>query len=438
LIDIALALAIASSSEVALKDEYSSKNNGEKRAIVLVVDGCGIGAAPDHAEFGDSADCNSLANTARAVGGLKLPNMARLGLGNITSVHGVAPASSPEGIYGKLQEESNGKDTQTGHWEMMGIISPTAFPMFYQGFPPEVIDRFIAETGCKGILCNKPASGTTVLEELGDEHRRTGFPIVYTSGDSVFQVATHVDVVPLETLYKWCEIARKILDGPYRVGRVIARPFTGESGAYKRLSGDRHDYAVPPPSQTFLDNALNSGLGVFGIGKIEDIFVGNGLSHAKHTGTNEEGLDLTLKAIKGDIDLKTVQLSSTRPDNMGLIFTNLVDTDSLYGHRRDVKGYGAALEEIDVWLGQIMAAMRPDDLLLISSDHGNDPTAPGTDHTREFVPLIGYSPSLVSAKRTGDIGIRDGFADIAGTLSSWLDVDWNGPGKSFVPEPVLS
>jgi len=412
-----------------LKDESKDGQGKNRRAIVLVVDGCGIGAAPDHADFGDSGDCNSLANCARELGGLALPNLAKLGLGNIAPVAGVAPVAKPTGMFGRLQEESNGKDTQTGHWEMMGIISPTAFPMFYEGFPPEVIDRFIAETGCKGILCNKPASGTVILDELGDEHRRTGFPIVYTSGDSVFQVATHVDTVPLATLYQWCEIARKILDGPYRVGRVIARPFNGESGSYKRLSGDRHDYAVPPPAKTFLDNALDSGLGVFGIGKIEDIFVGNGLSHAKHTGTNVEGLELTLKAINGDIDMNSVQISSTRPDRMGLIFTNLVDTDSLYGHRRDVKGYGHALEEIDQWLGRIIAAMQPEDLLLISSDHGNDPTAPGTDHTREFVPLVGYSPSLVSA----DIGIRHGFADIAGSLSSWLNIGWTGAGQSFIP-----
>lgn len=423
-----------------MKDALTSAEPHQRRAIVLVIDGCGIGAAPDHAEFGDSDHCNSLANTAREIGGLSLPNLAKLGLGNIAELKGVAPQAKPLGIYGKLQEESNGKDTQTGHWEMMGIISPTAFPMFYEGFPPEVIDRFIAETGCKGILCNKPASGTVVLDELGDEHRRTGFPIVYTSGDSVFQVATHVDTVPLATLYQWCEIARKILDGPYRVGRVIARPFNGESGSYKRLSGDRHDYAVPPPAQTFLDNTLHSGLGVFGIGKIEDIFVGNGLSHAKHTGTNAEGLQLTLQAIAGDVNLNTLQISSTRPDRMGLIFTNLVDTDSLYGHRRDVRGYGAALEEIDQWLGQIMAAMRPDDLLLISSDHGNDPTAPGTDHTREFVPLIGYSPSLAAATglteqhQLSDIGIRQSFADIAGSLASWLNVPWAGSGRSFIPE----
>ncbi|MBU6450946.1 MAG: phosphopentomutase [Cyanobacteria bacterium REEB67] len=418
----------------------------KRRAVVLVIDGCGIGAAPDYAKYGDLPDCNTLANTAREVGGLALPNMASLGLGNVSTIKGVPATQSTKGFYGKLQEASNGKDTQTGHWEMMGIVSETAFPLYPQGFPPDVIDRFVKETGCGGVLCNKPASGTEILVQLGEEHQRTGLPIVYTSGDSVFQIACHVDTVPLATLYKWCEIARTILDGPHRVGRVIARPFNGTAGNYKRMSGERHDYAVPPPRDTFLDYTLKSGLGVFGVGKIEDIFVGNGLSHAKHTGTNEEGLRLTLQALEDDLDLKSLEVAKTKQDRMGLIFTNLVDTDSLYGHRRDVKGYGQALVEIDQWLGKIMKSMRPDDLLIISSDHGNDPTAPGTDHTREFVPLLAYSPSLTGAAAADgsangqslggkkfDIGTRDGFADIAGTLSSWLELDWKGGGSSFLP-----
>ncbi|HND06563.1 MAG TPA: phosphopentomutase [Candidatus Obscuribacter sp.] len=415
-----------------------SKHGSGRRAIVVVIDGCGIGASPDHADFGDAADCNTLANTARALGGLDLPNMAALGLGNITAIEGVKPVSASRGYFGRLAEASNGKDTQTGHWEMMGIISPTSFPMYPNGFPPEVIDRFIKETGCGGILCNKPASGTDVLEQLGEEHARTRFPIVYTSGDSVFQIACHVDVIPLAELYRWCEIARVILDGPHRVGRVIARPFAGVKGAYKRISADRRDYAVPPPAQTFLDYTLASGLGVFGVGKIEDIFVGHGLSHAKHTGTNREGLELTLQAIRDEVDMKAIEVGKSKPDRLGLIFTNLVDTDSLYGHRRDPKGYGVALKEIDQWLGQIMQSMGPDDLLLISSDHGNDPTAPGTDHTREYVPLIAYSPSLngAAAQNAGaahDLGIREGFADIAGTLNEWLALDWHGAGKSVLP-----
>jgi phosphopentomutase len=413
-----------------------SKDLSKRRAVVMVIDGCGIGAAPDFADYGDLANCNSLANTASYVGGLTLPNMAKLGLGNICDIQGVAKTKQNMGFYGKLQEASHGKDTQTGHWEMMGIVSDTAFPLYPNGFPQDVIDSFIKETGCGGILCNKPASGTTILEQLGEEHQKSGLPIVYTSGDSVFQIACHVDTVPLATLYKWCEIARRILDGPHRVGRVIARPFNGTPGNYKRISADRHDYAVPPPRDTFLDYALNSGLGVFGVGKIEDIFVGNGLSHAKHTGTNEEGLQLTLRAIEDELDMSKIEVGKNQPDRMGLIFTNLVDTDSLYGHRRDAKGYGKALVEIDLWLGKIMSTMRPDDLLIISSDHGNDPTAPGTDHTREYVPLLAYSPSLIEGTQASgfDIGVRDGFADIAGTLSSWLGLDWKGGGSTFLPQ----
>jgi phosphopentomutase len=416
-----------------------SQDFSKRRAVVLVIDGCGAGAAPDYADYGDRSDCNTLGNTARDVGGLALPNMARLGLGNITSIKGVPAGQTSQGFYGKLQEASHGKDTQTGHWEMMGIVSETAFPLYPDGFPQDVIDRFIKETGCKGILCNKPASGTQILTELGEEHQKTGLPIVYTSGDSVFQIATHIDTVPLATLYKWCEIARKILDGPHRVGRVIARPFAGTPGNYKRLSGERHDYAVPPPKETFLDYALHSGLGIFGVGKIEDIFVGHGLSHAKHTGTNQEGLELTLKALSGDLDMKSIEIGKSRPDRMGLIFTNLVDTDSLYGHRRDVQGYGRALVEIDEWLGKIMQTMRPDDLLIISSDHGNDPTAPGTDHTREFVPLLAYCPALTAlSPQSFDIGVRDGFADIAGTLGRWLNLDWAGCGQSFLPNDMVA
>ncbi len=410
-----------------------SDGKNKKRAIVVVIDGCGIGASPDAEAFGDSTDCNTLANIAREVGGLNLPHLSKLGLGSICPIKGVQPNDSKLGIFGKLEEASNGKDTQTGHWEMMGVVSEEAFPMFPNGFPPEVIDEYCRQTGVKGVLSNKPASGTKVLEELGEEHQKTGLPIVYTSGDSVFQIACHIDTVPLSTQYEWCEIARKILDGPYRVGRVICRPFTGTPGAYKRISGDRRDYAVPPPRKTFLDILSDEGRGVFGVGKIEDIFVGHGISHAKHTGTNKEGLEITLAAIQNKYPMQECRIGQQRPnDDVSLIFTNLVDTDSLYGHRRDVKGYAGALLEIDEWLGKIMSAMNKDDLMIISSDHGNDPTAPGTDHTREFVPLIAYSPSLDT--RGHDVGIRHGFSDIAASLAHWLDADWKGPGKSFVQQ----
>jgi phosphopentomutase len=412
------------------------KIKGQKRrTIVLVIDGCGIGAAPDAEEFGDSTDCNTLANTARSVNGLHLPNLARLGLGNIHPIQGVQPAESPVGFYGKLKERSNGKDTQTGHWEMMGLISRTAFPMFPDGFPDDLVQKFIAKTGCRQILCNKPASGTKVLEELGQKHQETGYPIVYTSGDSVFQLACHTDTVPLSTQYKWCEIAREILDGPYRVGRVIARPFAGEPGSYYRLGGDRRDYAVPPPEPTFLDRATAAGLGVLGIGKIEDIFAKHGVTHAKHTGLNREGLELTLAAVRNRLELEPLKVSDAAPNAVQIIFTNLVDTDMVFGHRRNVEGYAGALVEIDEWLGRIMDAMGSEDVLVISSDHGNDPTAPGTDHTREFVPLLTYSPAFgqdVAVCR--QLGIREGFVDIAASLAAWFGLDWHGPGVSFIPE----
>lgn len=409
----------------------------------MVIDGCGIGASPDAGSFGDAATCNTLGNTAHHLGGLSLPNLQKLGLGKIAPIDGVDAKAATNGLFGKLRERSNGKDTQTGHWEMMGVVSSTAFPTYPQGFPSDVIEEFIAKTGCKRILCNKPASGTTVLEELGEEHARTGAPIVYTSGDSVFQIAVNVEVTPLDTLYRWCEIARNMLQGEHRVGRVIARPFEGTKGHYKRISGARRDYAVPPPQATLLDKVKESQRGVLGIGKIEDIFVGHGLTHAQHTGSNVEGLQLTLEAIQRKLNLKDITMhgldKNAHTEDVQLIFTNLVDTDSLYGHRRDVEGYGKALLEIDEWTGKIIDAMQDEDLLLISSDHGNDPTAPGTDHTREFVPILGYSPRLAKNSAVhGAVGERDGFVDIAASLADWLGVSWAGPGSSVVSEALVS
>jgi phosphopentomutase len=406
-----------------------------KRVFILVIDGCGVGAAPDVQAFGDLASCNTLSNTASAVGGLHLPNLERLGLGNITSIAGVPIIDSPLALHGKLQEKSKGKDTQTGHWEMMGVISEQAFPLYPDGFSKIIIDDFVQKTGCKNVLGNKPASGTVILEELGEEHQRTGYPIVYTSGDSVFQIACHVETVPLPKLYEWCEIARAILQGGDRVGRVIARPFTGSPGNYKRLSGERRDYGVAPPRPTLLDKLVEKGFGVFGIGKIEDIFFKQGLSHAKHTGSNQEGLELTLNAVQNKIDFEPMRISHSNAKNVQLTFTNLVDTDSLFGHRRDVKGYARALVEIDLWLSEIMNSMAAEDLLIISSDHGNDPTARGTDHTREFVPLLAYSPAFSSSgTKSGarDIGTRQGFVDIAASIADWFGIEWNGPGISFL------
>ena len=410
----------------------SAKESENRRAIVIVIDGLGVGASPDAEEFGDSMDCNTIANVARQAS-LKLPTLSKLGLGNLTEIHAMEPQKESQGIVGKLEESSRGgKDTQTGHWEMMGVINDQSFPMYPQGFPEEIVERFIKEAKVPGILCNLPASGTQVLEELGEEHQKTGKPIVYTSGDSVLQIACHADTISLERQYELCEIARKIMDGPHRVGRIIARPFTGSPGNYERLSGDRRDYAVPPPEQTLLDKLVNTGYGVFGIGKIEDIFVGHGISHAVHTGSNKEGLEITLAAVQNKYPMESTRISQGKgcSDEPRLIFTNLVDTDSLYGHRRNVKGYAEALNEIDEWLTKIVAALSKDDLLIITSDHGNDPTARGTDHTREYVPVIAYSPSMEGK----DLGVRKGFCDVAASVADWLSVSWNGPGKSFVEQ----
>ena len=412
----------------------SSVDKNERRAIILVVDGCGIGAAPDVAKFGDAIDCNTIGNTAKAVGGLRLPNLQKLGLGNISPLEGVAPVENCSGFFGKLKELSAGKDTLTGHWEMMGIVSNCGFPTYPDGFPDEVVQQFVKETGCGQILCNKPYSGTQLLDDYGEEHQRTGFPIVYTSGDSVWQLACHADIVPMEKQYEWCLIARNILNGKYKVGRVIARPFTGSPGAYKRMSFERRDFGVKPPAATFLDEFMAAGSGVLGIGKIEDIFDKQGVSHAQHTGSNAEGLDLTLKAIKNSYDFTGREIMKNAPDAVRLIFTNLVDTDSLYGHRRNVDGYAGALLEIDKMVGEIVEAMNEQDLLIISSDHGNDPTQPGSDHTREFVPLIAYSKSLahLSAKEK-NVGTREGFYDMAASLSSWFGLPATH-GKSFIPQ----
>ena len=408
------------------------QENNPKRAIIVVIDGCGVGASPDAKEFGDSEDCNTVANVARAARDLKLPTLTSLGLGSLTEIEGIDALSDTRGLFGKLEEASCGKDTQTGHWEMMGVINTEQFPLYPNGFPDEIIDQFIAQTGVPGILSNKPASGTKVLEELGEEHQKTGKPIVYTSGDSVFQIAGHVDTIKLEDQYRYCEIARKILDGPHRVGRVICRPFAGTPGNYQRLSGDRRDYAVPPPKETLLDKLVASEVGVFGVGKIEDIFVGHGISHAVHTGSNKEGLEITLGAIQNQYPMQSARLKNGKgcSDKTQLIFTNLVDTDSLYGHRRNAQGYAGALNEIDQWLSKIIKSLNKEDLLIITSDHGNDPTAPGTDHTREYVPLLAYTPSL--KEETHDLGIRKGFADVAATVANWLNVEWTGPGQSIL------
>ena len=391
-----------------------------KRAIIVVIDSMGIGAMPDHAEFNDIAECNTLKNVCHFNKGLKAPNMAKLGLGKIQDFEGIENVPNPIGQYGTMQEKSKGKDTTTGHWEIAGLVSKKPFSTFPNGFPKELIDKFIEETKCGGILANKPASGTAIIEELNDVHHKTKFPIVYTSADSVFQIALDTDMIPLETLYEWCHIARRLLDeGNYHVSRVIARPYKVIDGKPTRIGKDRRDYSVEPTGETLLDRVKESGGEVVAIGKIEDIFSKAGITHAIHTGSNKEGLELTLKAVENKLDLESIKYDST-PANFkpykSIIFTNLVDTDMLYGHRNNAEGYGKAIEEIDEYVGKILPELSEDDLLIITADHGCDPTVPGTDHTREYVPVLFYNKNM-EAK---DLGVMLGFDNIAKKITEWI------------------
>ena len=390
-----------------------------KRAIIMVIDSMGIGAMPDCEEFGDIKECNTLRNVCAFNKGLDVPSLELLGLGNIQDFEGINKTATPIGQYGTLREKSKGKDTTTGHWEIAGLVSEKPFATFPQGFPKELINKFIEETGCKGILANIPASGTAIIEQLNEEHHKTGFPIVYTSADSVFQIALDTDLIPLETLYKWCEIARKILDeGKYNVARVIARPYKIIDGKPTRISKDRRDYSMAPFGKTVLDKVKDSGAKVIGIGKIEDIFEKAGITHAIHTGSNKEGLELTIKAINGSLDLEAIKYKDVNitDNDREIIFTNLVDTDMLFGHRNNAEGYGKAIEEIDESLEKILPLIGEDDLLIITADHGCDPTVPGTDHTREQVPVLYYSRGI----EPKDLGVTLGFDSIAQRVSDWL------------------
>ena len=382
------------------------------RAIIMVIDSMGIGAMPDCRDFGDIPECNTLKHVCEFNNGLSVPNLEKMGLGNIQDFMGIKKEENPIATYATLVEKSKGKDTTTGHWEMTGIVLDRPFATFPNGFPPEIIDKFVSETNCGGVLANRPASGTAIIAELNDEHHATKFPIVYTSADSVFQIAVDTDLIPLETLYEWCRIARKILtDGNYYVSRVIARPYKIIDGKPTRISKDRRDYSIEPVALTVLNEIKDNGGKVVGIGKIEDIFSKYGITHAIHTGSNKEGLELTLKAVKRELPLEDIAYEKDKNYNdKELIFTNLVDTDMLYGHRNDAKGYGNAIEEIDTYLKPIMDAMSDDDLLFVTADHGCDPTVEGTDHTREKVPVLIYSKSLPSK---GDLGEIVGFDMIA-------------------------
>lgn len=384
-----------------------------KRAIIIVIDSMGIGAMDDCAEFNDTEQCNTLKNVCEFNNGLHLPNLEKLGLGNIQNFKGVNPTENPLAKYGTLIEKSKGKDTTTGHWEIAGLVSEKPFATFPQGFPDELIAKFVQETNCGAILANIPASGTAIIEKLNDEHQKTKFPIIYTSADSVFQIAVDTDLIPLETLYNWCEKARRILDeGNYNVSRVIARPYKVIDGKPARISKDRRDYSMVP-ARTLLNEIKDKGGRVIGIGKIEDIFSKSGITHAIHTGSNKEGLELTLKAIKNELDLEKIAYDDYQGGfDFDLIFTNLVDTDMLYGHRNDAKGYGTAIEEIDRYLSEIIPAMQADDILIITADHGCDPTVEGTDHTREKVPVIIYGKLL----EPENLGTIKGFDFIADTI----------------------
>ncbi len=391
----------------------------KKRAIIVVIDSMGIGAMPDCEEFGDIKECNTLKNVCEFNGGLNLPNLEKMGLGNIQDFKGIKKNDKPTSQYGTLREKSKGKDTTTGHWEIAGLVSEKPFATFPNGFPKELIDQFVEATNCGGVLANIPASGTAIIEKLNDEHHETRCPIVYTSADSVFQIALDTDLIPLDTLYDWCKIARRILDeGNYNVARVIARPYKVIDGKPTRISKDRRDYSMAPPKPTVLDKVKNAGAKVIGIGKIEDIFSKAGITHAIHTGSNKEGLELTIKALNGTLDLEQIKYPDVEisDDEREVIFTNLVDTDMLFGHRNNAKGYGEAIEEIDRYLSKILPLIGKDDLLVITADHGCDPTVPGTDHTREQVPVLYYSPSI----EPKDLGVEIGFDSIAKRISDWL------------------
>lgn len=374
----------------------------KKRAIIVVIDSMGIGAMPDSLEFGDDSTVNTLCNLAKASGGLNVPNFEKMGLGNIKDILGVKKTNSPIAEYGIMKAKSKGKDTTTGHWEIAGLVLDNPFKT-YINFPDELIEKFIQKTNCGGILGNLPASGTKIIEELNDKHHKTKFPIIYTSADSVFQIAVDIDIIPIETLYEWCKIARELLDEGYGISRVIARPYKIIDGKPTRIGSLRHDYSVAPPKDTLLDEIVKNNGKVYAIGKIKDIFTGKGISESKPTGGNTEGLIATLDAIQNKKDFS-------------LIFTNLVDTDMLYGHRRDYSGYKKAIEEVDSYLPKFIQNMDEDDLLIITADHGCDPTYKGSDHTREMVPVIIYG------ENKGDIGTKESFTYVSDRIKQWLNL----------------
>ncbi len=387
-----------------------------KRVTLMVLDGLGCGAAPDAQVYGD-AGSHTLDHIAQAVPWLNLPNLAALGLGHVPGVHSIPRVAQPRGQVGRMQEQSPGKDTTTGHWELAGIRLDQPFPLYPQGFPPSVIQALQTAFG-RPLLGNVAASGTEIIQRLGDQQVQTGFPIIYTSADSVLQLAAHEAVIPLAQLDSFCQKARQIMQGEHAVGRIIARPFVGSNGSYQR-TGNRRDYSLPPPGKTILDHLKAAGYSVVGIGKINDIYAGQGLTRAIHTSGNQDGLDQTLSQLDQAFE--------------GLIMTNLVDFDMLYGHRNDPEGFARALMHVDAALPALLGRIGPDELLILTADHGCDPTFPGTDHTREYVPLLTYSPS----QRPGVVlGTRLGFYDCAASLAQAFGLAPMPHGRSFLQTEV--
>lgn len=384
------------------------------RVIWIVLDSVGMGEMPDAKEYGDVGS-NTIGNISKALGGLEIPNMENIGLGNIEGMKGLKKVKNPSGAYGRFMEMSHGKDTTTGHWEMAGVYSKDPFPTYPNGFPKEIIDAFQKKIG-REIIGNKPASGTVIIEELGEEHLKSGKPIVYTSGDSVFQIAAHEDIIPLNELYKMCREARKILVGKNAVARVIARPFVGKLGSFTRTAS-RRDFSLDPPYDTLLDILKKNNLNVMAVGKIEDIFSKCGITEAIHTKDNMDGVDKTLQYMK--------------ENKKGLIFTNLVDFDMKWGHRNNVKAYGKGLCDFDARLPEIINSMRENDVLFINADHGCDPTVEGTDHTREYVPFLAYGKNI---KPNSNLKTRKSFADIGQTIAEIFSVQNTKYGESFLNE----
>jgi phosphopentomutase len=382
-----------------------------RRILFIVLDGVGVGEAPDAARWGDTGS-NSIGNVARAVGGLRVPNLERMGLGNVVEAPGVAPNASALAHYGRMKPAAAGKDSTIGHWELMGCVVSSPLPVYPAGFPPGVMDAFERAIG-RGSLGNRPASGTAIIQELGDEHVATGAPIVYTSQDSVFQVAAHEDVIATEALYLICEKARQLLAGEHAVGRVIARPFAGRSGQYHRTPL-RRDFSLAPPERTVLDLLVDAGRNVHTIGKIDELFAGRGITRSEHTRDNHDGMARTLAALDGDAQF---------------VFANLVDFDTMWGHRNDARAYALGLEDFDSFLAGLFPRLGEGDLLVVTSDHGNDPTTQSTDHSREYVPVIAWHSAM---SRGTDLGTRATLADAGATVADALGVPAPGSGTSFL------